>query len=96
MCDVFHNLGLQLDLFKRLPLLQGFIQALLVTSFFHEGLSFMTVGHNTTCVSTLALAAGVHMGRCNSSFGGPGEMSLEALAISLIPGFQIVFPCIVR
>ena len=32
--------------------IQGFIQALLLTSIFHEGLSFMALGHNTTCVST--------------------------------------------
>ena len=33
---------------------QGFIQALLLTSAFHEGLSFMAVAHNPTCISTLA------------------------------------------
>ena len=32
---------------------QGFNQALLLTSIFHEGLSFMTVGHNPTCISML-------------------------------------------
>ena len=35
---------------------QGFIQALLLTSVFHEGLSFMDIGHKPTCVSTLTLA----------------------------------------
>ena len=37
---------------------QGFIQALLLTSVFYEGLSLMVIGHNPTYVSTLALAAG--------------------------------------
>ena len=37
---------------------EDLIQALLLTSDFHKGLSFMAVGHNAMCVSTLALAAG--------------------------------------
>ena len=37
---------------------QGFILALLLTSIFHKGLSFMAVGHNPTCISTLTLAVG--------------------------------------
>ena len=37
---------------------QGFIQAFLLTFVFHEGLSFMTLGHNPMCVSTLAIATG--------------------------------------
>ena len=41
---------------------QGFIQALLLTSVFHEGLSFMAVGYNPTCVSTFAIAAGSSYG----------------------------------
>ena len=73
----------------------GFIQALLMTSSFHEGLCFMTLGHNPTCISTLTLAAGVHMGCCKPPLWGPGAMSLEALAISQISGFQIAFPCII-
>ena len=32
---------------------QGFIQALLLASVFYEGLSFMFVGHNPTCINTL-------------------------------------------
>ena len=35
----------------------GFIQALLRTSVFHEVLSFIAIGHNPTCVSTLVNAA---------------------------------------
>ena len=31
---------------------QGLIQALLLTTIFHEGLSFMAVGHNPMCVCT--------------------------------------------
>ena len=37
---------------------QFFIQALLLTSFFHEELSFMAVDDNPRCESTFALAAG--------------------------------------
>ena len=36
---------------------QGFTQALLLISVFHEGLSFMAVGHNATCINMLTLAA---------------------------------------
>ena len=57
------------------------IQALLLTSVFHEGLSFMDVGHKLTCVSTLTLA----------TVGSRGAVS-PPLAISAIPGFQIAFP----
>ena len=41
-----------------IPWEQGFIQALLLTSIFHGGSCFITVGHNPMCVSKLALAAG--------------------------------------
>ena len=37
---------------------QGFVQALLLSSVFHEGLSFMAVGHDPTCVSAFAIATG--------------------------------------
>ena len=37
---------------------QGFIQALLLTSVFHERLSFIAAGHNPVCVSTLAITTG--------------------------------------
>ena len=47
---------------------QGFTQALLLTSAFHEGLSFMDVGHNPTCLSTLTLAAAGSKGCYKSSF----------------------------
>ena len=39
-------------------LVRGFIQALLLISIFHEGLSFMTIGHNTMSVSMLVIATG--------------------------------------
>ena len=42
----------------RTPGYQGFIQALLLTSVFHNGLSFMTVGHKPTYISTLMLVVG--------------------------------------
>ena len=48
---------------------QDFIQALLMTSVFHEGLSFTAVGHDPLCISTLALAAGGSRGHCKSHFG---------------------------
>ena len=64
---------------------QGFIQALLQTFVFHEGLSFMDVGHNPKCVSTLTLAPGGSMGRSKPPVSSP-------LAISAMPGFQIAFP----
>ena len=41
----------------KMIIMQGFIQALLLTSVFPEGLSLMAAGYNPTCVSTLALAA---------------------------------------
>ena len=60
---------------------------------FHAGLSFMAAGQNPMCQ---------HIGHCNCRFKcrpwaplwGSGAMSLEALANSPIPSFQIVFPCI--
>ena len=45
---------------------QSFIQALLLTSVFYKGLSFMVLGHNPTRGSTFALAAGGSRGRCKS------------------------------
>ena len=47
----------------------GFIQALFLTSVFCEGLSFMDVGHNLTCVSILTIAAVGSRGCCKSPFG---------------------------
>ena len=35
-------------------MIQGFIPALFLTYIFHKGLSFMALGHNPTCFSTLA------------------------------------------
>ena len=56
-------------------------------------------GHNPTCVSTLAIATGslwatvvISPSPCRVQEAVP----LEALAILLIPGFQIAFPCIIR
>ena len=39
-------------------MVQGFIQALLLTSIFPEGLRFMALGHNPMCICMLTLAAG--------------------------------------
>ena len=52
------------------------IQALLQTSAFHEGLSFMVIVHNPACISTLALAALGWSGCCKSYLWGPGAKSL--------------------
>ena len=72
--------------------MQGFIQALLLTSVFHEGLSFSW----KMCIKMLVLQLGVHMWRCKSPLWSPGTMPLKHLAISLISGFQITLPCIVQ
>ena len=71
---------------QKLHLLQGFIQAHLLTSVFHEGLSFMVIGHETMCIST------VDPGSWGFIWGavkpwGPEEMPMEALAILLSPVF---------
>ena len=42
-----------------------FIQALLLNSVFHEGLSFMEVGHNPMCQHVGPLHLGIHMGCYN-------------------------------
>ena len=59
----------------------------------------MFVGHNPTCVSMLAPTAGGSYGEppCEPPLNrkaplwGSGAMPLETLAISPIPGYQIVF-----
>ena len=71
---------------------QGFVQVLFLTSVFHEGLSFIAVGHNSMCVSMLALCSWeLIWGATNPLVALP----LEALEISPIPAFQIAFPCII-
>ena len=85
-------------IFKNIwPNHQGFIQALLLTSLFHEGLSFMIIGHNPTwCISSLDPCSWVFIwGAVNPACGVQGKMSLEGLVISPIPSFQIAFPCII-
>ena len=74
--------------------MQGFILALLLTSVFHEGLSFMTIGNNPTCFRKLVIATGgsYGWGAVSPPFWAPGAMPLEALAISLILHFQVAFP----
>ena len=73
----------------------GFYPSTFLTSVFHEGLSFMAVGHNRMCISMLALAAGGSRGCDKAPLWSSGAKSLEALTISAIPGFQIAFPCII-
>ena len=73
-----------------------FIQALLLTSIFHEGLSSMSVVHNPMCVSTLALAAGGSRGHYKPPLWGSWAKYLEALTISAIPGFQIALPSTIQ
>ena len=58
-------------------LLQGFIQALLLTFIFHEELSFMAVGHNLTCVSMLAIAIGGSEGALQLGSGGNASESFD-------------------
>ena len=69
---------------------QGFIQPVLLTSVFHEGLSFMALGYSfiTQQVSVRwpLLLVG-HMGCCKPPMWGPGAMPLETLTISMIPVF---------
>ena len=83
----------------KLSEMQGFIEALLLTSVSHDGLSFMEVGHNPMCVSLFSPCS---WGGGGGSYGVLYPPSpfvafpLEALAISLIPGFQIAFPCIIQ
>ena len=56
----------------------------------------ISISHNPTCVSTLAPCSwGFIWGAVNPPFWGSRAMSLEALAIPPIPGFQIVFPGII-
>ena len=78
---------------------QSFIQALLLTSVFHERLSFMAVCHNLKFVNMMTLAAGgggVIWGAVSPPPPeGSRAMSMKALAISSIPDFQIVSPCII-
>ena len=47
------------------------------------------------CQHVGPLQLGVHMGRCKPPWWCSGEMPLEALTISPIPGFQIAFSCII-
>ena len=67
----------------------------MLTSVFDVGLSFMAIGQNLTCVRTLAIAAGIHMGCYKYPLWGPGTVPLESLAVSPIPGLQIAFPFVI-
>ena len=60
--------------------MHGFIQALLLTSVFHEGLSFMAIGHDPMCISTLALEAG---GSWRGSYGSFGYFTDPGFSKSL-------------
>ena len=59
---------------------QDFIQALLLTPVLHEGLSFMAVCHNPTCISMFVIIT-----------GGSSHMNM---AVLLIWCFKIAFACI--
>ena len=61
------------NIFRNLISRQGFIQALLLSSVFHEGLSFMTVGYNLMRINTLTLSAG--NSRVSLTSGIQGERS---------------------
>ena len=51
---------------QKLHLLQGFFQVHLLTSVFHEGLSFMVICHETMHQHSGPLQLGVHMGCCKA------------------------------
>ena len=58
----------------------------------------MVMAHNPTCVSILVLAAtGSRVGEEGGGAVRPSfeAKPLESLIISVILGFQIVFPCII-
>ena len=75
--------------------LQGFIQAVLLTSVFHKRLSLWLCGI-TQCASVCwPFQLGVQ-GSAVSPLGGSGAKPLEALTILAIPGFQTAFPWIIR
>ena len=82
-----HNLWL-LNLWNYAAIcgIQGFIQALLLILRFSWRINFMAVGHNPMCQ---------HVGY-KPPLWVLGAMLPDALAVSPIPGFQIVFPCIIR
>ena len=61
--------------------MQGFIQALLLTSVFLEGLSFMAIGHNPAYISMLCFATG-------------GSSSWRLWLFQELQVFT--FPCIIR
>ena len=71
--------------------LQGFIQAVLLTSVFHKRLSLWLYAI-TQCASVCwPLLLGVQGGAV-SPLGGSGAKPLEALTTLAIPGFKIAFP----
>ena len=80
---------------------EGFIQALLLTTFFHEGLSFMAIVHNQTCISTLAPCSwGFIWGAVNVSgsfgyFTDPrflNSLSMHHLVNQSFPFLEIFLP----
>ena len=68
----------------------------LLTAVYHEGMSVMAVGHNPSTSAHWPWQLEVHMECCRPHFWGSRAMSLEALVISPVPGFQIASPCIIR
>ena len=60
--------------------MQGFILALLLTSVFHEGLSFMTIGNNPTCFRKLVIATGgfIWVGCCKPPILGSRGNALRS------------------
>ena len=74
----------------KLSEMQGFIEALLLTSVSHEGLSFMEVGHNPMCVSSFAPCSwggggGVYGGRDPPPPGGGGGGGVIWAAVPPLP-----------
>ena len=67
---------------------QGFIQALLLTSAFHEGLSFTAAGHNPTRISKLSLPAGGLYGSLQTSLVGCRGNVLESFGYFTDPSIS--------
>ena len=75
---------------------QGFIQALLLTSIFHEGLSFMEVDHKPMCINTLAPWSWRFIWGTVNSPPLPYGIAPKALTITPVKHFQIALACIIQ
>ena len=67
---------------------QDFIEALLLTSVFHKGLSFKVASHNPTCISVLTLLNG---GLSHHVFKQPFHASFADLTFSFFRSFLYLY-----